>query len=85
VNLWGQFHRDVTDMLLVSDRSACSQMLKLMDDSNIAYVGPSAARKPSAGQGLYAVNTDRRSLVENGFRLIGEAAIEVLKQSDGKN
>jgi len=76
---------DVTHKLLVNERSALAQTFKFMDDSNIPYVDPLPALKTAAGLGLYAASAGDMHPGKNGFRVIGEATAETLKQSDRKN
>jgi hypothetical protein len=76
---------DVTDKLLANERSALAHTFKFMADSNIPYVDPLPAQKTAAGQGLYVASAGDMRPGKNGFRVIGEATAEALKQSNRKN
>ncbi len=71
---------DVVDNLLVSERSARSQLFKFMSDNNIASVDPLPAMRPSVSQGLYAISAGDMHPGKNGYRVIGESVAEYLKQ-----
>jgi hypothetical protein len=73
---------DVMDKLLVDADSAQAQTFQFMKDANIAYVDPLPALKRSAGQGLYAASAGDMHPGRNGYRVIGEAVAEYLKQAD---
>ena len=73
---------DVMDKLLVNAYSAQAQTFQFMKDSGIAYVDPLPALKRSAGQGLYAASAGDMHPGRNGYRVIGEAVAEYLKQAD---
>ncbi len=75
---------DVVDKLLVSERSARLQLFKFMADSNIASVDPLPALQQSVGQGLYAISAGDMHPGKNGYRVIGEAVAEYLKQEQTK-
>jgi hypothetical protein len=73
---------DVMDKLLVNADSAQAQIFQFMKDQNIAYVDPLPALKRSAGQGLYAASAGDMHPSRNGYRVIGEAVADYLKQAD---
>lgn len=75
---------DVVDKLLVSERSARAQLFKFMVDKSIASVDPLPALKQSVGQGLYAISAGDMHPGKNGYRVIGEAVVEYLKQVQTK-
>jgi hypothetical protein len=71
---------DVIDKLLVNERLAEAETFKFMTDNNISYVDPLPALKRSVGQGLYARTAADMHPNRNGYRVIGEAVAEHLKQ-----
>jgi hypothetical protein len=73
---------DVLDKLLIDERAARAQTFKSMTDANIPYVDPLPALKRSVGQGLYASSAGDMHPNKNGYRVIGEAVAEYLKQRD---
>ena len=73
---------DVIDKLLVNERLARAQTFKFMTDSNISYVDPLPTLKRSVGEGLYASSAGDMHPNKNGYRVIGEAAAEHLKQAE---
>jgi hypothetical protein len=73
---------DVMDKLLINADSAEAQTFQFMKDANIAYVDPLPSLKRSAGQRLYAASAGDMHPSRNGYRVIGEAVAEYLKQAD---
>ena len=73
---------DVIDKLIVSERSARSQMFEFLSHNNIAYVDTLPALQKSVGQGLYARTAGDMHPGKNGYRVIGEAVADRLKQGD---
>jgi hypothetical protein len=75
---------DVTDKLLVNERSALQQTFAFLADSNIAYVDPLPALKRSVSQGLYASSAGDMHPNKNGYRVIAEAVSEALKAGENQ-
>jgi hypothetical protein len=75
---------DVIDRLYVNERLARAQTFKFMTEANISYVDALPALQKSAGQGLYASSAADMHPNKNGYRVIGEAVAEALKQGAGK-
>lgn len=71
---------DVIDKLLVSERAARVQVFQQMSQLNIGYVDPLPAMKKSVTEGLYASSAGDMHPNRNGYRVIGEAVAEFLKQ-----
>ena len=72
---------DVIDKLIVSERSARSQMFEFLTQNNIPYVDTLPALEKSVGQGLYARTAGDMHPGKNGYRVIGEAVADRLKQT----
>jgi hypothetical protein len=75
---------DVIDKLIVSERSARSQMFEFLTQNNIPYVDTLSALQKSVGQGLYARTAGDMHPGKNGYRVIGEAVADRLKRNDTK-
>jgi hypothetical protein len=73
---------DVIDKLLSSERSALAQTFRFMSENNIEFVDALPGLKKSAGQGLYALSAVDMHPNRNGYRVIGEAVAEYLKQAN---
>ena len=73
---------DVIDKLIVSERSARSQMFDFLSQNNIAYVDTLPALQKSVGQRLYARTAGDMHPGKNDYRVIGEAVADRLKQGD---
>jgi hypothetical protein len=73
---------DVIDTLLVNERSARAQTFQFMNDNEISYVDPLPALKRSTGEGLYYAGATDMHPSKNGYRVIGEAVAEYLKQAE---
>jgi hypothetical protein len=65
-----------------SERSARSQMFDFLGQDNIAYVDTLPTLQKSVGQGLYARTAGDMHPGKNGYRVIGEAVADRLKQGD---
>jgi len=76
---------DVIDKLLIDERSARMQLFKFMTDANIPYADTLPAMKKSVGQGLYYAGATDMHPSKNGYRVIGEAVAERLKQMEAGN
>ena len=76
---------DVIDKLIQSERSARSQMFEFLGQNHIAYVDTLPALQKSVGQGLYARTAGDMHPGKNGYRVIGEAVADRLKQGDRGN
>ena len=72
---------DVIDKLIVSERSARSQMFEFLTQNNIPYVDTLPALEKSVGQGLYARTAGDMHPGKNGYRVIAEAVADRLKQT----
>jgi hypothetical protein len=72
---------DVIDKLIVSERSARSQMFEFLTQNNIPYVDTLPALQKSVGQGLYARTAGDMHPGKNGYRVIAEAVADRLKQT----
>jgi hypothetical protein len=73
---------DVIDSLLLNERSARAQTFQFMTANNIFYVDPLPALKRSVGEGLYYAGATDMHPSKNGYRVIGEAITEYLKQAE---
>ncbi len=73
---------DVIDKLLVSERAARTQLFQCMSQENIGYVDPLSKLRKSVSEGLYASSAGDMHPNRNGYRVIGEAVAEFLKQGD---
>ncbi len=71
---------DVFDKLLVDARSAQEQTFKVLTDANIPYVDPLPGLRKARGEGLYAKSASDMHPGKNGYRVIGEAVADRLKQ-----
>src|SRR5208337_2928172 len=72
---------DIIDKLLANERLAEAETFKCLKDNNIPYVYPLPALKMSVGQGLYARTAGDMHPNRNGYRVIGEAVADYLKQA----
>jgi len=75
---------DVTDKLLVDAFSAQEQTFQFLAENNIPYVDPLPALKKSVGQGLYYHGATDMHPSGNGYRVIGEAVAERLKEMESQ-
>lgn len=75
---------DVLDRLLTSERSAREQLFGFMTDAKISYADALPALKKSVEQGLYASSAGDMHPNKNGYRVIGEAVADRLKQMDAE-
>jgi len=75
---------DMVDKLLVNERAARARLFNFMTDADISYVDPLPALKRSVGQGLYASSASDMHPSKNGYRVIGEAVAEHLKQGEAE-
>jgi hypothetical protein len=69
---------------LANERTARTRLFKFMSDENISYVDPLPALKRSVGEGLYASSASDMHPNKNGYRVIGQAIAEHLKQGEGE-
>lgn len=76
---------DAIDKLLANERLARAETFKFMTDNHIASVDPLPALQRSVGSGLYAISARDMHPGKNGYRVIGEAVAEYLKQVQTKH
>ncbi len=76
---------DVIGKLLSSERSALAQTFRFMSENNIEFVDTLPGLKKSAGQGLYALSAVDMHPNRNGYRVIGEAVADYLKQANTRS
>jgi hypothetical protein len=76
---------DLIDKLLVYEREAETETFRFMNDNQIAYVDPLPLMKRSVAEGLYARSAGDMHPNKNGYRVIGRAVADYLKQTETGN
>jgi hypothetical protein len=74
---------DVLDRLLYNERLARERTFEFLTNSHISYVDTLPALRGSLSQELYARTATDMHPSRNGYRKIGEAVFEALKQTNG--
>ena len=75
---------DVLDRLLYNERLARERTFEFLTNSQISYVDTLPALRGSLSQELYARTATDMHPNRNGYRKIGEAVFEALKQTNGE-
>ena len=73
---------DVVNQLVANERVAREKTFQFLTDSNIPYVDVLPALTASAQDELYARTANDMHPNRNGYRVIGEAVAQRLKQID---